>query len=409
MIFFVGLHFYHLLPTAATLLDKTTTRHAQIFSAQSIQNSGVHYFDVNHESLGKISTQLFQPTQWHTNVLGLIVPGIILLAFIIKPSKLTVMIGGFFAATLFLVSANITDLGVSLYRMLFYIPGFMMFRSFNDKWYYSYIFFYTILFGISLYTILVKKKTKIVVFISLVLIAITMYRILPFLQGKAIDVPHYQSNNVSPVFTMDPSLFSTLEYIRTLPKDGRFLTLPLTFPYFQIAYGKEGGAYVGVSMILHLANRADYPGFWPMGSHAQSVFDAIGDEDFEKLLNLLSELNVRYVFHNSDTRIMDNFPAYPYIYPGLMYSSKDQLPAIADQAAYKTFLSSLPLKKIYEKGFYSVYEVEYTTPPVFRDNFEVTPREKQYFYIGRIVSGMTLVFLVLLSVHKFLRRKYEKK
>ncbi len=409
IIFFVGLHSFHLLPTVATLLNKTTTRHEQIFSTQSIAELGVHYFDVNHEALGKISTQLFQPTQWHTNILALLVPVVIVLAFILKPTKLSVLVGGFFATTLFLVSANISHLGVSLYRSLFHIPGFMMFRSFNDKWYYVYIFFYTLLFGISLYTILAKKKTITVVLVSLLCIGIIVYRMLPFLKGRAIDTPLYQSNNVSAMFEMDPDLLDTLSYIRMLPSEGRFLTLPLTFPYFQIAYGKQGGAYVGVSMILHLANRADYPGFWSMNAHAQPVFDAIGAQDWQKLLDHLSALNVRYVFYNSDARIMDNFPGYPYIYPGLMYSSKDQLPAIASQAAYTTFLASLPLKKIYGKGFYSVYEVQYAKPPVFTANFEVSENEMNYFFVGRVVSGITLGFLVLLGIGEFIRRRYENK
>lgn len=387
LILFVGLHFFHLLPTAATILHSDSTRHTQIFSSESISELGVHYFDANHKTLGKMSTQLFQ---------FLFVPIVILLAFVTKPSKTLAMIGGFFAVSLFLVSANITQLGVAFYRLLFYIPGFFMFRSFNDKWYYVFIFFYTFLFGVSLHELLRKKKNKTVVIISLTFIAIMVYRMLPFLQGKAIFSPLYQSNNVSAVFTVDPDLLDTLSYIRALPDEGKFLTLPLTFPYFQIAYGKEGGAYVGVSTLLHVSNRSDYPGFWSMGTYGQPVFDAIHGEDWEKLLSLLHQMNVRYVFHNSDNRIMDNFPGYPYVYPGMMYSSKEQLPAIRDQVAYQKFLSSLPLHKIYEKGFYSVYEVMYANPPVYTPNFEIPPKEQQYFFVGRMVSIATLVAIVIL-------------
>ncbi len=404
---FVGLHSFHIIPTIASIVDTSTTTHSYVLSDQSIQYSGVHYFAVNHEALGKISTELFAPSKGSQNLLILLIPIIILLGFMGRPSKLLAVVGIFFAVTFFLVSANITKLGVELYQKLFYIPGFMMFRSFNEKWYPVFAFFYVLLFAFSFYSLVKNKKPWIVVALSLILIGSTIYRIIPFLQGKAIDVPHYQSKNVSTVFSMDPDLMDTVSFVRILP-EGKVLTLPLTFPYYQIAYGKEGGAYVGVSMIINLAGREDFTGFWRFGEYAQGMFDAIHDEDVNRILQILSSLKVRYVFYNSDSRIMDNFPDYPYIYPGLMYSSKDQLPAIRDQAAYKSFLAKLPLKKIYEKGFYSLYEIGYAHPPVYTSNFETPARENQYFFIGRLLSVATLVIFGLLIFRELVRRRNEK-
>jgi len=397
IVLFIGLHFFHILPTAATILLKETSQHQYIFNSESIKESGVHYFEVNHGALGKISTILFKP-------LILLIPGIIIFGFIKGKSKLLAILGCFFALTLFLTTANVTHFGVSVYRALFFIPGFVMFRSFNEKWYLVFAFFTALLFGAALYGLLKTKRIGIVISVVAVLIGVLFYGMAPFLRGKTIDSPHYQSNNVSHIFSMDPDLTDALSFVRTRP-DGNFLTLPLTFPYYQIAYGKEGGAYVGISMLLHVAGRWDYPGFWRFGQYAQPMFDAIREENVNRILEILSDLNVRYVFYNSDTRIMDNFPEYPYIYPGLMYSSKDQLPAIRDQAAYKTFLSSLPLTKQYEKGFYSVYEIDYPNPPIFTSGIEIPDREKKYFFMGRIVSVLTLCLVILLSIHGFIRRK----
>jgi len=407
-ILFVGLHAYHIVPTAASLLDKSTFTHSYVFGSQSIQESGVHYFDVNHETLGKISTPLFAPARSPQNLLILFVPMVIFLGLMRSPSVLGEVTGIFFAVTLFLVSANITKIGVGLYQKLFYIPGFMMFRSFNDKWYYVFAFFYVLLFACSFASVIKNRKTWIVAALSLFIIGSTIYRIFPFLQGKAIDVPHYQSKNVSPIFSIDPNLMDTLSVVRTLP-EGKILTLPLTFPYYQIAYGKEGGAYVGGSLIISLTGREDYSGFWRFGNYAQKMFDAIHDEDIHTILEILSTLHVRYIFYNSDSRIMDNFPDYPYIYPGLMYSSKDQLPAIRDQAAYAAFLAKFPLKKVYEKGVYSLYEIEYVNPPVFTSSFEVPTQEKQYFTVGRGISIVTAGIMIVLSVWELIWRKYKKK
>jgi hypothetical protein len=406
---FIGLHFFHLFPTAATLMDTNTIRHAQVFSSESIALQGVHYFDVNHEALGKISTQLFAPEQWNQSLLALVIPSVLILGFMKGASTIQIVASSFFALTLFLVSANITQLGVTLYRMLFYIPGFMMFRSFNDKWYYVYIFFYTMSFAASLYALFFKRKKISVSIISISLIVIMTWRVLPFFQGKAIDTPYYQSNSVSPIFKIDPNLEDSISYIKSLPSEGKFLTLPLTFPYFQIAYGREGGAYVGVSMVSYLGNRADYPGFWSMGPNGQFIFDAIATENWPLLGDQLASMNVRYIFHNADMRIMDNFPAYPYVYPGMIYSSKDQLPAIASQDAYRTFLEKLPLRKIYSKGFYSIYEINYPNPPVFSQSFETPISEQRYFFFGRVVSIVTFILLLAAGIGLILKKSYEKK
>ena len=355
---FIMLHAFHLFPLVTTVLTNNNYVHSRIFSRESIQYSGVHYFDMNHETLGKISTEIFQPSTWRHNFSLLLVPVIILLGLLRRPSRLIAVTGLFFAATLFLTSANITRIGALFYRSLFFVPGFTMFRSFNEKWYFAHSFFYALLFGFTFYSLMKDQKRRAAVVATCGVIAVITYLMFPFLSGKAIDVSYYQSKDVSPLFTLDPDLMNAITHVKALP-EGNVLTLPLTFPYYQIAYGKEGGAYVGVSMIVHLAGKRDYPGFWSFWEYAEPMFDAIGDQDIDRILQILSDLSVRYIFYNSDPRIMDNFPEYPYIYPGLMYSSKDQLPAIRDQAAYKAFLSTLPLTKIYEKGFYTIYEINY--------------------------------------------------
>jgi hypothetical protein len=146
-----------------------------------------------------------------------------------------------------------------------------------------------------------------------------------------------------------------------------------------------------------------------MNERSQAVFDALRSEDWEKLLEELSALQVRYIFHNSDSRIIDNFPAYPYVYPGLMYSSKDQIPAIQDQHSYAQLLAALPLKKIYEKGLYAVYEVQYENPPRFEEGYVSPPEEKRFFTGGRYVSIATVLVLFTLSMVVLGHKKYGKK
>jgi hypothetical protein len=401
---FIGLHAFHIFPLVASLLNKTSI-YGYVFNSTSIESSGVHYFDANHIALGKVSWQLFTPSNWGgQNVLALLVPIITILGFLLRRSKLVLLTGVFYAITLFLDTANITQIGVRFYRSLFYIPGFLMFRSFNDRWYYVYAFFYMLLFSFSFYALIKRWKIGLAVLSSVIIICLVTYRILPFLQGKALYEPLYQTENVTPVLRLDPDLMDAIEFTKNLPHDGKVLTVPLTFPYYQIAYGKEGGAYRGISIVANLAGHDDYAGFWAFGQYEKPVFNALERREIATFLSLLKRLEVKYVFRNSDPRIMDDFPGYPYVYPGMTYSSKDRLPIILNQKAYDTLIAGLPVKKIYEKGFYSIYE--FTGSPSYPQT-TVDPKLHPFFLIGRIVSAATVVLIMSFVCWNVLKKRHE--
>lgn len=401
---FVGLHAFHILPLIASVFGKTSLN-GYVFNNNSIASNGVHYFDVNHVALGKISWQLFAPCNWGSqNVLVFVVPVIAVLGFLLKRSKLLLLTGIFFAVTLFLDTANITHIGVLLYHALFYIPGFMMFRSFNDRWYYVYAFFYTLLFAFSFYALIKQWKIGLAILSSVIIICLVTYRVFPFLQGKALYAPLYQSNNVPSVLKLDPDMMDALRFTKNLPNNGKILTVPLTFPYYQIAYGQEGGAYEGISMVSNLTGHNDYAGFWDFGQLEVPVFTALYQKNMPEFLSLLQKLQVRYIFRNSDPRIMDNFPGYPYGYPSMTYSSKDQLPIMKDQKAYDSFIATLPVKKIYEKGFYSVYE--FSDVPSYPQS-TVDPGLHPYFFIGRAVSVITVIIGIGYVCWIIIKKRYE--
>ncbi len=364
---FIGLHSFHLIPTIASISDVTTHAYSYIFSSEVHQNAGVNYFDANRQTLGKLSWELFQPARWNGQTLVILfIPLIILGAFLLKHSRLSkplVMTAGFFALTFFLVSANITIAGIKIYRNLFYIPGFLMFRSFDDKWYYVYIFFYTLLFGIAFYLLTRSRKFTIAVCLGLVIVCSVFYRILPFLKGDFYAITHYTSLNVPVVFTLDRNVLDALSYVKTMPSDGSVLTLPLTLPYYQIAYGKEGGAYVGISMVRMIGGKKDYPGLWTFGLYQKNITEALKTADSRGVLQLLSLLNIKYVFRNTDNRIVDNFPRYPYY----RFDMTTDIPTINSQDTYSQFFSTFPMSEQYAKGYYHVYKIDesYIRPTVY--------------------------------------------
>jgi hypothetical protein len=357
MVFIVvlALHAFHLLPMIASLFDKGSELGANVFSSTYRQNGGVQYFDANRQEYGKLSTVLFQPLQdIQQGGLMLVIPLIVFLGFIVrKRIKLLAMTGFFFAATFFLVSANITIIGVKIYTRLFYIPGFIMFRSFYDKWYYVFVFFYALLFGISLYALLEKKKDIIIGLVSCFIIASVMYRISPFIQGNFYQDTHTQTKNIPLIYTLDPDLIDTLMVLKSYPDDGNVLTLPLTLPGYQMAFGKTNGAYVGISMVKFISGKKDYAGFWSFGPYQKSVQKVLEKGDMKQTLQLLSLLNIRYIFRNNDPRVIDAFP----LYPNYRYVITTDIPAIDSQTSYDQLLGSFPLSERYKRGFFQIMEL----------------------------------------------------
>ena len=230
-----------------------------------------------------------------------------------------------------------------------------MFRSFNDKWYYTFIFFYALLFGLSFYALLNKKKHLVTAVASILVIISVIYRIAPFIQGKFYQTTLYQSRSVPVIFNIDPNLISALSYVKKLPDDGKALTLPLTLPYEQVIYGKSGGAYVGLSMVRFIGNKNDYPGFWMFGPHRDTLVGVLKDVNVHELVQLLSILNIRYIFRDTDPRIMNDFPHYPYLnYP---FDSTVDLPVLKNQDGYDQLMKSLPLTTQYKKGFFEIMKL----------------------------------------------------
>ena len=148
---FLGIHAFHLLPQIVTLFDRTSYASQHLFDKTNIQNLGVFYFVVNREQFGKISQNLFQPGAARQDVTLFLIPVITLIGFLKTRSKLLALAGIGLIITLFLVTANITRTGVAFYEKLFYIPGFLMFRSFWEKWYFVFAFFYALTFACSFY------------------------------------------------------------------------------------------------------------------------------------------------------------------------------------------------------------------------------------------------------------------
>lgn len=354
LLFFL-LHSFHLIPQIISLLSPGSQIYQSVFSSEAKFNRGLEYFSAIASGIKDSLSLLSQPQLTnitHFSWLFIVFPALFVLGFIWNKRKAYLLTGIFFLVTLFFYSANITKIGFTLYIDAFNIPGFSMFRNFYGQWQWVYLFFYTILLGQALATVLVRiKKWKIYGILSFIfiLLIITSW---PFINGTLADTKHWQSKNISTRIKIDPKYEKVLAYLRGLPVDGKILSLPLTDPGYQVLKGENNAAYEGPSTITYLAGRDGFMGLTEFDSFGPSFLQAVKERNYLAIRDILSMLNIRYIFYNDDPYIFtDNFPGQPYGYVSRFLPDT--------QPGYKEFIKSLGVKEIKTiAGKYHIYEFD---------------------------------------------------
>ncbi len=355
---FIGLQAFHVLPQMVSMVTPGSFLSTAVFSDQGKLDRGLGYFSAIVPSIKASLNLLLMPqmTELSKFLLFMVfVPLIVILGFIAKKTseesvkKTLILTGGCFLVVLFFATANITNVGLSLYKKLFILPGFSIFRNFYGQWTGAYLFFYVLLFGIALSVVLQGyRKVKILLGIFIFLLMVNAW---PFINGTLVNPVLWQSDNVRIAMKMDSDYEGMLAFIKSLPDDGRVLTLPLTDPGYQILYGEPNGAYEGPSTISYLTGKNDFAGFSEMGAYGPLFLEYAKREDFDGIRKIIKLFGVKYLFHNSDPKIYDNyFPNFPY------GQVRRFLPP--DQKSYSEFLLKLgyPLKAKFGQ-YYNLYEV----------------------------------------------------
>lgn len=350
LLLFLGLHAFHLLPEILAVVKNNTIATSVVF-----KESGANYF-MAIRGLGLAVVNLFVPSpatslRW-ASFIG---PIVIILGGLLswRKNREVVLISFFFLVTFFLVTANITHVGIEFYRRLFLIPGFSMFRNFYLQWAYIFIFFYALLFGESLALIFSKLKLKYIKLVAVGAIAMFVIGLWPFLSGQLVDGINWGSKGVKTAMIIDPRYEQTLDFIRTLPEEGKMLLLPITDNYIQVLFGTNNAAYSGPSTVPFLTGKksfAGYQNFWPDPIPGE-IMRYAQEKNYVVLTQIFSIFNIRYIFHNTDPKIYEEkFPQFPNSY---MMTS---LPKT--QKEYKEFVKKFPVRPIYENGPFQIFEFD---------------------------------------------------
>src|SRR5258708_3397891 len=220
---FIGVQAFHIVPQIITIFSKGSDINSTIFSDKVKFDRGLSYFSAIAPNI-KASINLFVLPQMKilssfSNAF-FIFPFVIVTAFFFNRKKTILLTAFFFLIVLFFVTANITNLGLSFYKSLFSIPGFSMFRNFGGQWQYTYIFFYSILFGQALYVLLNKARNIYIYLFASSLILILVINAIPLIKGDFAREILWQSNNIEAIIQMDPDYEKVLSFVRSLPADG---------------------------------------------------------------------------------------------------------------------------------------------------------------------------------------------
>lgn len=393
---FVTIHLFHLLPQAMAIFgDQSSAFYQAAFSEEGKISRGLGYFtsQVGVTKFVNNLTTLPQLAPWQslipkfTEPFWFIIPALLILGLIAAgkanatnslQKKNVLLLSLFFLLALFLITAKVTDTGLFLYKSLFNIPGFAMFRNYVGQFAYIYTFFYALAFSHALFFILIllNKLHRLLLFLSLtLLITVTASQ---FLRGDMINLvinPGAKTQVRIPT-RVDPVYEQALDYIRKDPIDGKYLTLPFTEAGLQMLAGTEGGAYMGPSTIAYLAGKKDFSGYQVLSPFSELFLRLVRDQNFASLNQLLGLLNIKYIFYNSDPYIYgENFPELPYQHVNKFMPE--------DQESYRSFIERLPVEKVVSFGdkyhIYKLKESEYT-PHIYvaQTIFKVLPDELEH-------------------------------
>lgn len=384
---FILVNSFHLIPLVSGFLGGNTLAYQSVFESGT-ENINLSYFLSVQPFVRLVYNFTNQPQYYLSLCFGhpqralmylygikyhflfFAFPAIICLGFLLKKNlsekwkKMSVILLLFFLAIAFLMTANITTFGLTLYKALFSLPGFGMFRSFYTKFALVFVFFFALLLGCCLSTVLDRIKVFFRGVLFLLLVSILVLSGWPLISGGIVNEVIWQSENVRIPTAMDPVFESLLGEVEGIRFDSKITSLPWTNEQYQVLQGRYGGAYFGPSALTFTIGKADFDGGYSFSTFWPTVQKLVEKKDYFGINKIFNLLNITHIFHNRDPYIYTNFKGYPYAdwYKNLFPT----------QESIKNFVDLLGYKKIYSIGYFDLYKTGVQILPHFyvsKNNF----------------------------------------
>lgn len=396
IVLFLFIHSFHLVNSVSSVFFHGSPSNSAVFAEAGEINSrnGLSYFIAVASSVkfNRIWMSLAQDQNKPYFAIFIIFPTVLVFSFFLNRGK-TLLLTGLFFLIFFYFASAITETGFFIYKQFFRVPGFSMFRNFNGQWLYAFFFFYTLLLGQALATVTNRLSKRIALFLFAIFGATIIGFGLPLLTGS-VSMPIHKYTGIRYVFSMDSIYEQVLQYFKSNPIDGKVLMLPLTDPGYQILQGKNGGIYKGLPTISYLGGKSEFGGYETLRPFQDIFLTSMQDNDYETLKRLLSAMNIKWIFYNSD----------PYIYsePFKSVSSYVSQYAPKDQEEYKSFIEKLPITKVTDFGDrYHIYSVNNNAylPHIFAtEKVNFTNNETALIHDSNFQEDMRQVVVPVISV-----------
>lgn len=287
-----------------------------------------------------------------------------------------------FITSLYFFTVNIGPLK-DLFILLRYVPGFVMFRNFYDKFAPGYVFFYSILITISLVMIKKKFASKSKWFNLVILFII----ILNFSTVKStVNAPLWTTSNIYKTINIPK------EYLHFMNKVGEKISSTnniLSIPFGAASYTvikdeNSDNAYVGTSPVKIFSGVNDISGDFSFNfsKEIDLIDKIIIDRKYEELNKIIYTHNINYVLV---TKNIPNQVLKSYIFSSKTLKKQDT-----------EFLNAITDKKILtsENGNYELYTTKNKNNLLESQNlyFQKINATKYILYLKNIKDSQELKF-----------------
>lgn len=276
----------------------------------------------------------------------------------------------------YLQTVNIGKIGINFFNLFMkYFPGWRALCNFYHKVPPTYVFFYSLTLGVSLYIISKRISRPIIQKgVFLIVLLVTILQALPFIRG-AVNNLHLRPDIEATMNLEFPSYYSeALDTIKGL-EEGKVLSLPLTFASWSFfADKRNNGLYLGLSPICVFTGRNDFNGAFAFDEGKRFipgltslVKEKMENRDYEFLGKLFGLLNLRYIVYNSEIyedKTVER-AIKPYLWGVDDFQTKDNI---------ESLIKEISDKKIGKFGPISIYKLssENYYPTIYfckQDNF----------------------------------------
>lgn len=354
LLIFVTINLFHLGPQIIGIVSTSSSTQLFFSNAHGVDlRGGLDYFVSVAANIKKTYALFSLPQVLPTSTIVyffILFPLTIFSSFLIKKRKTNYILGIFFLFIFFFTTAHVSEAGFTIYKSLFRIPGFSMFRNFYGQWLFTFLFFYTLLLGQCVPIVYEWLSRKINALYFVGMFALVFISGIGLITGEIV-MHRDPVTKVRYAIRMDPIFEKVISFFRNDAVDGKVLSLPLTGPSYQVLQGKNGDAYQGLSLISYLAGKNDFNGYNSLKQFGDQSLIYLQNGNVAALEKILSILNIKYIFYNSDpyiySKAFNNF-AYSYV---SKYAPKDQ-------KSYKSLIDTFHINNIITFGDkYHIYSL----------------------------------------------------